>query len=191
MSQEVVSTTPCPTCAAFGQVKLLRARTGKFAQYCEMGHEFSDSEQLHAQLEMAKKQFPHLYADPSKARGPVEPLPDTYVIDMETRESLQELLGSKIESVSELKGAIYALYKENEGLTEANKRLQSKVAHPSAVQPEQETTVPGRIGLTLPEWAISLLEDWAQTEQKSLAQVTQEQFVAWLEQFSTVPQQQG
>lgn len=91
----------CPTCHAEGKDGILQYQPGKFAHYCQHGHEFTDSEQLRALLAGLPKPEPPPTAPPPPA--------SQVVIDDENKARLQTILGQAFTDASSLYGAVFAL----------------------------------------------------------------------------------
>lgn len=92
----------CPSCHAEGKGGTLQYQPGRFAHYCENGHEFTDAEQLRAQLAALPKPEPPPPAPVTQPGGPI-------MIDDENRERLAIVLGQKFNDASSLYGAVFAL----------------------------------------------------------------------------------
>jgi hypothetical protein len=194
--QEVISTTPCPSCLAAGKLNMLKNRAGRFETYCDANHKWPDSEDLRAAVEAAKKKHPDKFP---AAATPTEAEPTQFfTVDRTTKLLLEQLTGQTINGASELKGIVWGLVTEaKDAREEANKAKTQAIATAMKFQKTQPgVPVPvvageGQFTLSVPECYMESVIEQANYEQKDVQQYLQEQLSSYLESFFTVNPPRG
>jgi hypothetical protein len=179
MPDIVTSTELCPRCQ-FGGVhnSFLKNQEGRWEAFCDSGHKFPDTEGLRAEVKAAQQAYPE--TAPQKAvAAPAPPVPATLTMGVDDKQELERVLGVAFTGIGDLKGAIYSL---QEDLKQA--RVEASNAKLSAEKVTSQQTGglgPGQVIITIPEWAVSAVQDQAQFTGTLATIWVQEQFENFLE----------
>lgn len=179
MPDIVTSTELCPRCQFQGtHTNFLKNQEGRWEAFCDGGHKFPDTEGLRAEVKAAQMAYPE--TAPHKAvAAPAPPVPTTLTIGVDDKQELERVLGVAFTGSGDLKGAIYSM---QEDLKQARLMAEGAKATAEKVTAQAGGTLgPGQVIITIPEWAVSAVEEQA-TFTATLPTVwVQEQFENFLE----------
>ena len=179
MPDTVTSTELCPRCQFGGiHTNFLKNQEGRWEAFCDSGHKFPDTEGLRAEVKAAQMAYPETAPQKAVAADPPQ-VPATLTIGVEDKQELERVLGVAFTGSGDLKGAIYSM---QEDLKQA--RLEKSEAARSAEKVTAQAggaLGPGQVIITIPEWAVSAVEEQA-TFTGTLPTIwVQEQFENFLE----------
>ncbi len=147
-------------------------------------------EELNATIEIAKKAYPERYAAP-QASPPTVLSKDIY-IDPETKKAIEELVKQPLSGAGDLKGILFDAIKTAEESEKELKTLRATVEtmkkHRGSGAPVG-ALAPNQCIITIPEWAESEVDNFAEHEGKTRGEWLSETVDNYLENFCTQKQE--
>ncbi len=191
-----VTNTVCPGCLP-ATVSFLANQPNTFETFCvnpqtkmRGPHKWDDRGELNSALAAAKAAYPASYASPqAPAPGPVSK--DIYV-DPETKKAMEELLKQPISGAGDLKGLLFDAIRSAEDSEKELVKLRATVEtmkkHRGAGTPVGGLA-PNQCVITIPEWAESEVDNFAEHEGKNRGEWLSETIESYLENFCTQKQE--
>lgn len=165
MSEGIVqSKDPCPVCLLQNKVvNELQTRMGQHYTNCRAGHKFEDMEELNILRSQARGKYPNLYRGPAPAQ-PMDPAllaSQDIVINAETKQAIESLVGQPLTGGSDLKGLMYAYIQSNKDMEAEIRTLRATIAMmnkrtstSTGTQILRQGLLANQVIVTIPEWAI-------------------------------------
>lgn len=191
-----VTNTVCPGCLP-GAVSFLANQPGTYETFCVNAqtkmrgpHKWDDRDQLNSALAVAKGAYPQHYAA-AQVVPPTAAPRDIYV-DPETKRAMEELLKQPISGAGDLKGFLFDAIKTAE---ESEKELKKLRATVETMKKNRGSAGPvgtlagNQVIITIPEWAESEVDNFAEHEGKTRGEWLSENVEAYLENFCSQKQE--
>lgn len=195
MSNLLKTNTLCPFCLP-GAKNVLANRPGTFETFCVNGagapggHKWQDTEELNAAIAQAKRAYPDAYKAPPKPAEDPSLRSRDIVIDPETRAAIEELIKQPLNSASEIKGILFDAVKSSEATEAELRRLRATSAQMKRAAEGKGGSAalgPNQMIVTIPEWAESAIDSYAEHEGKTKEEWINEQLTGYLESYCSSP----